>query len=86
VDQPGEAGFLRLQVSPGDAAVYIDDRFFGSADEISRLHGFIRLSPGPHTIQVTRPGYASTSLPVEIVDGEKHHLDVWLEKTDADAP
>lgn len=83
---PEGAGFLRLQVSPADAAVYIDDRFFGSGDEISRLHGFIRLAPGPHTIEVTRPGYAPKSLPLEIVHGEKQHLDVWLEKTDAGAP
>jgi len=81
---PAGAGFLRLQVSPADAAVYIDDRFFGSGDEISRLHGFIRLAPGPHTIQVTRPGYDTRTLPVHVKDGEKQNLDVWLEKTDPD--
>jgi len=79
-----EAGFLRLQVSPADAAVYIDDRFFGSGDEISRLHGYIRLAPGPHTIQVTRPGYQARTLPVEISVDEKQHLDVWLERAGVD--
>ncbi len=79
-DQAGRDGFLKLQVSPADAAVYIDDRFFGSGDEISRLHGFIRLPPGEHSIQVIRPGYQARTLPVSMVPGEKQNLDVWLER------
>lgn len=79
-----DAGFLKLQVTPADAAVYIDDRFFGSGDEISRLHGYIRLAAGEHTIQVTRPGFASRSLPVNIIAGEKQNLDLWLEKASTD--
>lgn len=75
-----EAGFLKLQVTPADAAVYIDDRFFGSGDEISRLHGYIRLSPGEHTIQVNRPGYQARTLPVNVIRGEKQSLDVLLQK------
>ncbi len=78
--EAAEAGFLKLQVTPADAAVYIDDRFFGSGDEISRLHGYLRLAPGEHTIQVTRPGYDARTLPVNVIIGEKQNLDVWLEK------
>lgn len=76
--EPG-AGFLKLQVTPADAAVYIDDSFFGSGDEISRLHGYIRLATGEHAIQVTRPGYQARILPVHIISGEKQNLDIWLE-------
>jgi len=79
-----DAGFLKLQVTPVDAAVYIDDRFFGSGDEISRLHGYIRLSAGEHTVQVTRPGFVSRTLPVNVIVGEKQSLDVWLEKAATD--
>lgn len=79
-DQTARDGFLKLQVTPADAAVYIDDRFFGSGDEISRLHGFIRLPPGEHSIQVTRPGYQTRTLPVSMLPGEKQNLDVWLER------
>jgi len=75
----GDAGFLRLLVKPADAAVYIDDRFFGSGEEISRLHGYIRLTPGEHTIQAIRPGYRSRVLPVNILVDDKQHLDLWLE-------
>jgi hypothetical protein len=79
-EQAGDAGYLELQVTPADAAVYVDDRFFASGDEISRLHGYIRLSAGEHSIQVTRPGYRARNLVVDVIGGEKQHLDVWLEQ------
>lgn len=79
-----QAGYLRLKVIPGDAAVYIDDRFIGTGDEISRLHGALRLATGEHTIQVIRPGFVNRILQHLVIDGEHQQLDVWLESANPD--
>jgi len=76
---PESAGLLKLMVKPADASVYIDDRLYGSGEEVSELHGFIRLSVGEHTIQIVRPGYQNRTLAVSVTAGEKQHLDVYLE-------
>jgi hypothetical protein len=78
------AGYLSLTIVPGDAAVYIDDRFIGTGDEIPRLHGALRLETGDHTIQVIRPGYVNRILPLHVIGEEHQQLDVRLEKTAAD--
>jgi hypothetical protein len=52
-------GFLKVLVSPPDAAVYLDGEFLGRGDELARLHGAIPVAAGEHRIEVVRPGYLS---------------------------
>jgi hypothetical protein len=52
-------GFMKFDVLPPDAAVYLDHEFLGRADELGRLHGAIAVATGMHRIEAVRPGYRS---------------------------
>ncbi len=47
--------YLVIDVTPPDAAVYLDGRWLGKAETLSR--GQIPILPGKRTIKVVRPGY-----------------------------
>jgi PEGA domain len=68
---------LSFRVSPADAAIYVDDRFVGTAGE---LDDEVAVAPGPHTIVVSRPGYRDRRLNVEVSRGEIERIDVTLER------
>jgi hypothetical protein len=69
---------LRLTARPGDAAVYIDDRFLGTAEELGRTDGGVPLPPGRHTITVSRPGFKTRTVEVNVARGEAKKVDVSL--------
>jgi hypothetical protein len=73
-------GFLRVKVTPGDAAVYLDGEYFARADEVSRLRGAIPLALGTHTIEVVRPGYESRKVDVEVSAGRAAEVELQLER------
>jgi hypothetical protein len=73
-DRDGAA--VRLQVSPGDASVYVDGEFRGSGRQVSNL----RLSPGRHRIEVVRPGFRTVEREVEVQAGRGADLEFDLEK------
>ncbi len=64
-------GFLKVVVSPPDAAVYLDGEFLGRGDELARLHGALPVATGEHRIEVVRPGYLSRTNSVTVGDGSK---------------
>ena len=51
-----------FDVSPPDAAIYVDDRFAGSARELNGLAGGMAVSFGEHRITVTCPGYREATV------------------------
>lgn len=73
----GEAR-LRLDVSPTDAAVYVDDRFLGTAETLE-TEG-IAVSAGRHTIVVSRPGYRDRRVEVDVSRGETERVEINLER------
>jgi hypothetical protein len=72
----GAPGLLRLVVTPDDASVYVDGRFFGSA----RQSGEIELAPGPHRVEVVRPGYRTVEREVMIEARGTRTLSVTLDR------
>ncbi|HEX6852351.1 MAG TPA: PEGA domain-containing protein [Candidatus Polarisedimenticolaceae bacterium] len=64
-----EKGFLRLAVTPADAAIYLDGEYFARGDEVARLRGAIPLAIGEHRIEVVRPGFASRAVVVQVDRG-----------------
>lgn len=69
---------LRLTVEPSDAAVYVDDRFVGTAEEVNSLDRGVPLSPGKHTVTVSRPGFKDKTLEVTVEAGQAQTLEVRL--------
>jgi len=67
-----------FDVSPPDAAIYVDDRFAGSARELNGLTGGLAVPAGEHRITVTCPGYREATLRVRSSDSEngKAHVDL----------
>lgn len=74
-------GQLRVRVTPPDAVVYLDGRLIGSGEELERLHAPLVVDPGPHVVEVARPGYRTERLDVEATSGEEVWLEVDLEPT-----
>ncbi len=74
-----EPGRLTLEIEPVDASIYLDGRFLGTGDEVSRLHSGLIVAPGEHTLEVVRPGFASEEIPFSIDPGEEASLEVVLE-------
>ena len=73
-------GLLRLDVSPDDAAVYLDGEFLARADELARLHGALPVAVGRHTIEVVRPGYDSRTIELDVEEGDPAEVRVQLER------
>lgn len=73
----GEAT-LRLDVSPSDAAIYVDDRFLGTAENLESEG--ISVSAGRHTVVVSRPGYRDRRVEVDLSRGEIERLEINLQK------
>lgn len=77
---PADQGRLRFEVGPGDAAVYVDDRYVGTGKELGGLTRGLRVNPGKHTVTVVRPGYGSKTVEVESRPGAAVDVVVELEK------
>jgi hypothetical protein len=74
-DSSLDAGRLRLEVRPDDAAVYVDDEFWGNAHETK----VITLRSGRHTVELVRPGFEVERREVDVVRGRTS--DVLVELT-----
>ncbi len=67
---------VKLTVEPGDASVYLDDRFLGLASE---LPAELWIDPGSHRLEVVRPGLAGREIDLELEAGEEHEVDARLQ-------
>ena len=74
-----EPGRLVLSIEPGDASVYLDGRFLGTAEELSRLHAGLVVNPGLHTLEVVRPGFRAQRTEVVIDEDVETAISVELE-------
>jgi hypothetical protein len=81
-DVPGSSvhpSRLRIQVGPPDAAVYLDDRFLGTADDLSQQLQGLRVSPGRHVVTISRPGFRDRTVEVNVDPGKTETIDLELE-------
>ena len=74
-----EGAWVRLTVEPADAAIYLDDRFVGTASELDTTTG-LSVSPGKHTLVVSRPGYRDHKVQIDLSRGKTERLDIRLER------
>lgn len=71
---------LRLNVEPSDAAVYVDDRFVGTAEEVNSLDKGLAVPAGKHTVTVSRPGFVERTVHLEVKPGESQKVEVSLSR------
>jgi hypothetical protein len=69
---------LRLNVEPSDAAVYVDNRFVGTAEEVNSLERGVSVSPGKHTVTVSRPGFRDKISDITVEPGKTETLEFSL--------
>ncbi len=75
-----KTGFLALEVIPEDAAIYIDDNFYGIATQFDQSEGSLVLRSGVHKLQVTKPGYETYTKDIDISDGVVEKVVVELKR------
>jgi hypothetical protein len=74
---PAEStGELHLQIDPVDASVYVDGEFRGTGREATTLS----LAPGPHRVEVVRPGYRTAEHEVEVASSGVAELSIELQR------
>jgi len=77
---PDITATLKLDVQPGRAAVFLDDKFVGHASEFGgALHSML-ISPGKHRIKVELPGYRTFETEVNLLANQKSEVKTELVK------
>jgi len=71
---------LYLTVEPPDSAVYIDNRFVGTGEEVNSIDRGLTVTPGHHVVTVSRPGFREKSLEVTVEEGKAGNLEISLTK------
>ena len=64
VVEDGATGSVRVDVSPKDAAVYVDGYYAGLVDDFSGIFHHLTLSAGPHTLEVRKPGFETLTVAI----------------------
>ncbi len=77
---PAERGRLRFEIEPADAAVYLDDEYVGTGEELAGLRRGVPVDAGKHTVSVVRPGFVTKTIEVEAKPGAAIDVVVELEK------
>lgn len=77
---PRETAELKISVKPGRAAVFIDGRFIGHADEFSGLGHGLLVSPDKHKVRIALPGYQTFETEVTVRPHQKLKIETELVK------
>jgi hypothetical protein len=80
------AAALDLQITPPNAAIYVDNVMVGTGQELARLERGLAVTPGRHRIEVLAPGYESKTITVEVQEGEHQQVVVELEQGAGQTP
>ena len=60
------SGSVRLDVSPKDAAVYVDGYYAGIVDDFKGVFRHLTLTAGPHSIEIRKPGFETLVVDVYV--------------------
>ena len=75
-------GNLTVKIEPADAAIYINDGFYGTAGQFAEGEGSIVLREGTHKVEINRPGFSPYSTTVKISKDKTVELVVKLQKAE----
>ena len=77
---PTQTAELKSSVKPGRAAVFIDNRFIGHADEFSGLGHGLLVTPDKHRVRIALPGYQTFETEVTVRPNQKLKIETELVK------
>ena len=80
---PTAIGYLRLNVYPTEAHIYVDGRYLGPVQQFPE--GAVAIPPGPHQVAVVAWGHRPFQSEVQTTQGQTSTLSVVLER-DRTAP
>jgi hypothetical protein len=69
---------ILVRIQPSDAAVYLNDQFVGTGEELSTLPRGLQVPPGQHTITVSGQGMATQERTVVVGPGKSETVDISL--------
>jgi hypothetical protein len=77
-ENPPKGAALKLTVNPDTASISIDGAFVATARELARMEGPLAVPPGGHVVEVSAPGFQTTTRTVELADGQVMELGIDL--------
>lgn len=78
IETEQEIARLMFNVTPDDAAVYLDGLFRGTAAELRQLSAGLIVEPGDHIVEAVRPGYETQQLPIQVPAGDRVSIGLEL--------
>jgi hypothetical protein len=75
----GDSGWVRFNVDPDDASVYLDGRFVGTGGELGSMEHGLRVSAGQHHLAVVRPGRKPEESDFQVSAGQEANVTVNLD-------
>ena len=91
LNSPRDQGLIRANTSdlifrvvPVKARVYVDGRVIGSAEAFSTKRNSYPVIEGEHNLRVEYPGYRAFNARMEVVPDRTLHLDIELERLQAE--
>jgi hypothetical protein len=70
---------ILFHITPGDAAVYLNDHFIGTGEELSTLTRGFQVAPGQHSLTVSRPGMVTREETVVVGPGKSETVEISLQ-------
>ena len=64
--QPLPRGYLRLEIEPNTAQVFVDGFYVGTVEEANRSQAGLNLAAGWHRLEFRAPGYVTPAVNVTI--------------------
>ena len=78
--ETANTGNLTFDVTPKDAAVYINGTYYGTSADFSRNGNAILLQKGSYRIEIVRPGFKNFSRTITLQQAENQVINTTLEK------
>lgn len=85
LEPPPALGYLRSEVTPPEAQLFVDGAYLGRADEFTGAR-LLALTPGLHRVEVVHLGFAPYMAELEIQVGETSELRAVLAPAPAPPP
>jgi hypothetical protein len=76
---PDVTATLKLNVKPGRAAVFLDEKYVGHASEFGGKFRSMLISPGKHKIRVELPGYRTFVTEIDLLANQETEVKTSLE-------